>query len=658
MEVGEVDERSALAPVLIEMAADAAVAEGSPLRPARVVRGVLDAIRWSAHAKEDLAASEQAAWLLVSRWAEFGEPVRKQAMARARGRISAVLAKAARDERASVREGAATVVTQCAEAVMLPLAVDLLSDADESVVRAAEAAVLAVARASGESVEIEAELARAAAAYEHHRKRSIVELAIQRLPAGVASDVVRERSPLARWVCGTDSPASGAVRSVLRSSSDPETRKRAFDLLVVDGLVPAAADRLNRPAQPAEHVAVLSASHLVGNPRREKALRAIAPNRADERAGGILPALNVAVKLNEPARAGIPVLSGAMKLPAPARSAWTNAFINDASARVRWRAVRACARRDLGDFAFDSSEPVARAALLAWSSLGDGLDSSTSPEPLRMAGLFARSPHSSVRAVGEAERDRLAWDDPNHVAGRVLARMLTRRDRAVMVGDLRQRLASAEPVRAPSVAMLIRKLGLEREFASELAAMATAAIRDRAAARAAATAVAVLERAPGETARAAIETAAHSEDPRVRANAADAISKRSITEETERERALDVLVELKRDAHHRVKASALRGIAAWATAEGLSLKRTEWSMVASGLIEMLERNEPEQRVAGLWLAQRTITPLWAMGEIEVLSQAVARSARDPDERVRRRGISCSAIIAAIREQAELEGAGA
>lgn len=652
LDVADAAEIPELAALLVDVAADAPRGRGdSPLDPRRLGRSVLNALRWSAASGEDAAAPERAAWMLIEHWSSLDEPLRAAVLGRARQRVTGVLTAAARDERPGARAGVAAVIAHTSEPSLMPLVVSLLGDPDEQVSGLAEQAVLAIAR-TGEASAVEDELARAASAFESHRRRAIVELALQRVPLGVGAEANRERSALARWAFDTESPASGALRWALRNSADPDTRRKAFELLVVGGLVAAAGDRLGRPATPAEHVSVLTNVHLIAHPRRAKALRTLTPARTDERVGGILPAPGAALKLNEPARAGLPVLAAAVGVPAPARSVWTNALINDPSPRVRWRAVRACARRDLADFAFDASEAVARSAILSWSSLGDGLEPVSNAEPLRLAGLFARSPHASVRAIGASELERLAWHQPGPVAGRVHARRLVRRDRAVMVGDLRQRLLAAEPAAIPSLAMLIRRLGLEREFAAELTAIAERPVVSAVAARAVATAVTVLERAPGPGAGMVIENASRSDDPRVRANAADAIGRRALAEPAEQERSHAVLLELKDDGHHRVRASALRGLATSATARGVSVRHADWRVIATGTTEMLNEARPEHKIAGLWLTQRVLSPLWAMGAIEGVSESVVRSARDPDERVRRRGLSCAALIAAMREQAE------
>jgi len=127
---------------------------------------------------------------------------------------------------------------------------------------------------------------------------------------------------------------------------------------------------------------------------------------------------------------------------------------------------------------------------------------------------------------------------------------------------------------------------------------------------------------PTPEAIAAVTEVLRHEDPRVRANAVESLARQS---RLKSRAAPAVIIELKADDHHRVRANAIRaGIASAAAGP-------------DALTPMLTDTRPMHRLAGVWLAgrapgQRTPELIARLGEL-------ARF--DADPRVRARAVACS-----------------
>lgn len=494
--------------------------------------------------------------------------------------------------------------------------------------------------------ELEAHLARSATDFVNHRARGVIWCAVMVLePATVAAG-----GPLAQWLLDKEQPSLPALRGVIRWSAKPLARLRAWEWLRLDHLATAAADRLTRAQSPREHELVLERAHLVLHPRRAARLRQIGgktPGGAALAAsvrGGVLPPPEMVEHLQLAARRNLPRLAHALHLGGEATRAALEPLLVDPEPLARHAAARQLGPRGLGDYLFDADRRVARSAALSLSAVGvpdvrrkarAGLG-----DPVRLFARLAASPHESLRAIAEQEMQRAAWDDPASVPGRIEARRRLHADRAGFLKDLHQRWADGTVAR-PRLVMLIRRLGLQAQFAGELEAVIREGLEQLAAespaheldpvARAVATAIAAVGEGGASSAELLID-AAHRGAGRVRANAVEAIGRLA----RQRSGAPDaaMLLEFKEDAHHRVRASVLRAFLTGAATGPAHASALE------GLAGMLHDERPAHRTAGVWLADRTLLHAGRAraGERwpELASRIVDLARGDADPQVRRR----------------------
>jgi hypothetical protein len=586
---------------------------------------------------------------LIGTWEHLDEGQRKSVV-RLVGAVSDdALLRAVTSPDTKVRAGAAAFVCDCGDDRWLGLAVALLADPEPAVAGHAERALVnAAGTCDGDLAREEVVLPwvkRAAEGLGRHGRR------------GVAGAIVRLLSPRRRAGLlehvGRGREEAGLLRGAIRSGEDALSRQRAWELLAIPDLEAGAVARLGRATSDAEHEGVLGAWHLGENPRRRAALGAWMKDHQRAMASGRRPPLWPAPArtpaLSDDARRGISATLSACDAPATLREHLLVAHLSDPRPFVRHAAARIAPTPLLTDFAFDSDASVARTAALRLSLVGTGA-SARHGAPWS---LLARSTHAGLRAIALREHAVTSWVGRLDPESRVHARRARERD-AVATRDLLRRSWDAGDAQARTrIAMQLRVLGWEELCADGLIAAlcegcASGVLESR---RLAATAAAAIERVADESAGDALREACMSDaggDARIRSNALEALVGRARARRGAEHGLGSMLLECKGDAHHRVRASAIRAM----LGRG---ERTERSLPTEGiaceaLLAMLTDDSAAHRLAGIWLAERTIHSGGLLarharrGEIVALVELAAGV--EPEARIRDRASACTERIAA------------
>jgi len=473
----------------------------------------------------------------------------------------------------------------------------------------------------------------------------------------------REHDTLLSIVRDPGHPAAKGIRGELRWSRSPVVRARAWSWLADDAFAAASLDRLSRAPTIADHDAVLASSHLVLNPRRRRRLRMIdlrpSTHRAPDKPAAIdlpegagVPTVAQYPRLGAPARRGLGRMLAAASVSPELRRALLAPAVADPDAHARFASARVLDTADLADFAFDADPLVARHAVLRRSRPSVAVSGEARARLAHELGKLIRSPHPSVRALAAQDAHRLDPWDGGSSASRLAARFALARDADAFIAEVRTRLLGADEDASLGAIQLARRLGLVGRLRDELVLLALDASRPD---RVVATAVGALGSDDAESSRDAIARAIDHGDTRVRANAVEALAKR-----TRRlpdlaagdPRAYSVLVEHKDDAEHRVRANAIVGLLrprrARALAERKPSPRLFEPAATDALRSMLGDARPMHRLAGLWAAERLL-PAASLGDsaAAVLAE-VGRLRADEDPRVRRRADRCRARLVAAR----------
>lgn len=487
-----------------------------------------------------------------------------------------------------------------------------------------------------ERVELCRQISDACWTFAEHRCRSPLVAALlilDRVPGGTMERAVAAR--IRRLLNESAHPSHSPIRTVLRRTPSPLLRERALRWIVVDPIRTTCVDRLASADSPEEHEITLRRAYLAVRAKRGARLRAVRP--VGEREHTPVPDTRTLAALSPQARLGMVRFVQLIGLEDDARRAALEPTLADSDPLVRLAGAHAAHPADLADYAFDTEESVACSAAIRWSTLGVAAPlADTAPWVRRTqtADLLARSPHAGVRAIAEAERDRL---DPfgGTPAARLAARRLFEKDPTAFVRLVRDRLTDDGAVL--DALMLVRFMRLAPRFEMDLVGLATTAPDDRVRA----TAVAALGVCVTDAARRVVRASLNAPDQRVRSNAIEAV-----------DAADPVLLEYKDDGGHRVRASAVRRLLANDSPD-LPVAAAR-AAAAESLACMLTDDRPEHRLSGAWAAERTLLP----GRREAIGpgwRAAARrvidaAAQDPDPRVRLRAARC-----ARRMQAEPVG---
>ena len=658
-------EAAALATELIELAV------APPRRPtpdwARLppIEGLLDAVHRARAVRADRALA-----VLARHWSELPDELRGLAAAVGAGRWTDALepdapplcvAELARDTD-DVALAPALVRTfghDDAAAVAIDTLTDLARRAHDDLSRA---------RAEGRRADnwrpVSLALIDAAADYARHNRREALAGVLLMLEGPGRRLLGRgEHDTLLAIVRDPGHPAAKGIRGELRWSRSPAARARAWSWLADDAFAAASLDRLSRAPTVADHDAVLTASHLVLNPRRRRRLRMIDLRPSTHRAPGKAPAIDLpegaAVptvarypQLAVPARRGLGRMLGAAAVSPELRRALLAPGVADPDAHARFAAARTLDTADLGDFSFDADPSVARHAVLRRSRARAHVSGDARARLAHELGKLARSPHPAVRTVAARDAQRLDLWDGGSTSSRLAAHLAFARDADAFIGELRARLLGADADAVLGAILLARRLGLIGRVRDDLVSLARDASRPD---RVVATAVGALAGDDAEASRDAIARAVDHRDTRVRANAVEALAKRTrrVPDLAAGDpRTYSILIEHKDDDEHRVRANAIVGLLRPRRARTLAERKPSARLfepaATDSLRSMLADARPMHRLAGLWAAERLL-PATALGDsaAAVLAE-VGKLRADDDPRVRRRAGRCCARLVAAR----------
>lgn len=539
------------------------------------------------------------------------------------------------------------------------------------------------------SLALERVVASAAADFGVHQRRGPI------MGAMLLANSERVRapgSPIAAWLRDARQPGHAALRGVMRWSTLPASRERAWEWLAHGHFEIAAIDRLSRGRTTDEHESLLSRGHLSLRPARAARLEKVAIPSArstaaprvgdaekprgqakDPRASTSAGATSTHVEASLPARAEfaqlsthakrwLPRVASLMKGDGPGRIRACEALLADDSALVRYALVRSGPVRLLEDLAFDADPRVARSAMLAWSEGGMLSHAARLPEPDADRGAMAqrltKSANETIRAWAEddvALVPSLAFAPAspqrftsNSVGVRLRWRRALDSDPAATIDRLRVLLREGSSEERVNAVLLARALNVSQKLWEDLVGIASGAAWNAKAvapdSRLIATAVSALADVVGPAPESSILACTRSEDARVRANAADALARRTRRGLMPKP-PLASLIELKTDPHHRVRASAI-GTLLHELADAQNA--ADAPRAIDDLASMLKDERPSHRVAALWASERVmpgpghrvIGPRWA----EMLARIVEVAKFDDDEGVRRRALRCAARL--------------
>ncbi len=510
----------------------------------------------------------------------------------------------------------------------------------------------------GEDLDLQAlveQVAGLALRFEEHHQRDIMTIAmlLAEGPGRVSSGALGRVATLME----EEHPATTGMRAALRRGTAPFMRSRAWRWLAAESVRVAAIDRVSRATSAAEHEAVLQDGHLLLRPVRAKTLGVVkvrargggqSVGGADPASGEALPSLNHRRDLSPGARRWLVEFAAAVKTPEPMAAQLRGAGLTDPSPWVRWAHQRKATASERADYIFDTDARVARSAAMARSPAG-GREWLRWPLKrsdqfrLRLTDRMTRSPHEQVRSVARGDARRMNPWLVHRSESRLAAREWLRADRAGFVAAIRARIENGseqERVDAIQLARILR-IGLAFEpILIEIAGDCGSSCR------AAATAVVALGDLETPTARAGVDAALEACDVRVRANAVEACVRHVPRLDDLADvdsRVYGSLIELKGDEHHRVRANALRGLI-----EGSGVGRGGRALDPSGidgLAGMLADERGMHRLAGLWLAERTLVADGRErlgGSWDGLCRKVASIAvEDEDDAVRTRALRCA-----------------
>lgn len=600
--------------------------------------------------------------------------VRELAVASGRGRWASVIGTLLTNQDPAARAAVARLAEVAGDSELADPAAELLRDADPGVCDAAERALLflalvasdpdnaaladhltpadhaaaARARASWQpedSARVRAAIGEALLAMPLHKREKLLHGAL----LAVEPATLRTSGPIARWLHDREQSGHSFIRGLMRRDAAPLSRLRAWQWVGRTAISGACADRLVTAKTIDEHEAVLASWHLALSPSRMAALERRTPQiavgkNAARVVTALVPANEQIERLTIEARRGVAQI--AIALAAKERDNACEPLLNDAEPLVRLAATQACTSRMLGDFCLDTNATVARSASLRRSIAATG-EASRAPGAERLeqeralARVLVRSPHAEVRAIARQDLELLCEATNTGTATRVALARALRTDRPWVVTRLAELIRSSARERTIAI-QLARRLGLASEIRPVLIetvrVLLGAGELAGGAARDLATATSALADVPDLQASQLLDQATASIDQRVRANAVDAMVQRVRSGvESQPAAVAERLLELKDDAWHRVRGSAVRGLEVLTQVKLDGPVRT--TQVAEQLLRMLDDARPMHRLAGAWVADRTL-PGHELREIKLWPALVTRlrslATTDPDPRVRSR----------------------
>lgn len=626
----------------------------------------------------------QALRALARSWKTIPADLRELVAAAGRGRWRDSLRTLATSPTNSERQIVAALCAEAADSSLAVLAGELLGDPDPGVRAAAGDALerLALAAAAPEDASWLGDLsvsvhegafriraawgpedrcavadavAHAARGLSAHKQEVVQEIVLRAVLLLAGSALPRESS-LWRWIHDRESSSHATLRGFIRRDRSALSRLRAVEWLAQPAVAGACADRLLAASTMDEHESVLSRWPLLLRPARAARLARVVDVRQSAsvtRAEQALPDPDRRDRLSVDARLGLIRLAQSLGLPPANLDRHLEPALVDGEPRVRLAASRAASSRLLPDFVFDPSEAVSRSAFLRLSCAGvSGAARAPGAERQieRRAGVrpLLRAPVSVIRSMASDELDVLCDLSRHSPLSRVHLRRAMRLDPAWVLSRLREMLRQSGEGQSLAV-MLARRLSVLPDLEGdvfELVRRGLASAGIESITRGVATATSALGDLPGAEAATLLGEATEAADQRVRANAVDALVHRVRTGIDARpEQVIDRLHALRSDAWHRVRGSALRGLAqigrpaAPGQRPGDAAVALDGESIGRAVLEMLEDSRPMHRLAASWVAQRTF-PGGELRELKLWPSLASRlrslSISEPDPRVRAR----------------------
>ena len=474
--------------------------------------------------------------------------------------------------------------------------------------------------------------------------------------AGEASVVIGQGRAWRELVCGDVEHVQRSLGAAMKNLRVPISRERALEWIGLgkNTVTSACSVRLARSWGVEDHAAVLGRAALVLRPARAAALARVVVRgaRKSGRAGeGVdltgtaLPNAGETAAVTDATRRGAALWAMAIGADAPTRERALEPMLKQSDGVARFSVAMRGPTRLARDFAFDADARVARHAFLrACESVRDGADFDAEPA--------TRSVHVHVAQLAKGHAERFAKPFAATTGGRLATQRLCVLDREACLKTLRWMLTRGEADEVANAVAAVRRANLVDACMDALREVAMRPATGVEVARCAASACAAMGDSLQATGAVYVRELLRHADARVRANAIEALARlarRGV-------RALPgEVVELKRDEHHRVRANAVREELATAAEAKHQLACVE------EIAMMLADARPMHRLAGVWLASRTLvgpsrTLVWARWtEMATRVQTLATS--DSDARVRLRAVACAAATAALTRASWIASAG-
>jgi hypothetical protein len=613
--------------------------------------------------------TDRALLALARTWSLLPVETRRTALAVGRGRWHAVMARQATPAKTLDRISYAQLALDSGDTRLAAACATMLTDSDPAVTTSAEHALLGLAirlrvasglpdaecfgadrekleeligldhpsQLTGPADLVYGAVAHACMRFEVHRRRGALLAAVVLLDAPALRFASRVGSgeglsSLATWFHNMGGQEREAMRTVLTRTHLPVARLRALEWLRYPAWEDACLRRMERAAEAHEHDGLLRGIHLFLAPARWRAARVFAPmsRGPDVLHNGALPRPEDYPRLSTESRRGLARLLSMVETDPSLASRILAEAVADEDAAARLTAARALAPENLADYCLDPNPVVARFAALRWghTTLRKG-HVEPDHERARFSTLLRRSPVALVRRIG-SEESQLSqeWTGAGQWAF-LCARRLLAADPHRLEASLRHALESTDEARCLLAVALVRRLMLVNGFLTELILLLHSGRK-----RAASAAAMALGASRDGRALEALCKGVAGTDPRVRANSIEALIRSG--------RMTTVIVEHKDDAHHRVRANVLRA-AISADIAGLPVDEA-----ADRLHAMLFDPRPEFRLAGTWVAARTLTGRGRLRLGEQWAELTRRVSElgtvDSDERVRARARHCAARL--------------
>lgn len=506
-------------------------------------------------------------------------------------------------------------------------------------------------------------LAQALRTFPEHRGRGVLLASLLLVDSKSLREAATDacRDPLAAIVLSREEAASGSLRGFVRTSKLSIAAERALEWLAFPPLARAGADRLTAISASRELAALARRWSLSRRPAREVMLREVAPaifNRPD---GSSEP--EPRRPLTEDGRRILPSMLASLRFGPSERSRLMEPLLLDPSPSVRHALARFGTHRDVVDLAFDADPRVAGSAARRASLIGTGRANTDPAHELQRRHAWhalARTRDPGVRALAAAELAHVSCWESGWLGARLAVRRAMIADREGTLRGLAERLRTASPADLASLLSTVRGVGLSgelEEILAELACRTPSQSPDHL--RALASIVSALGDSRSAGSLELLQAFRSHADARVRANAVQALGRRARVDAWNSRRLIASMIELKGDAQHRVRANALRSIMDLAsggdhpnTLATPALARPDDShavQALESLISMLTDDRSAHRLAGVWLAGRTLqlphspTPEDRSPELSARLTEIARF--DTDAAVRHRAVATAERLA-------------